>query len=156
MDEPESRVVITLLWPHKHGLQVIHAHFWGTLGAPAVPLPTVKRSACRFRAGDTSCEDEPKLGRPLIILGDVLSKFLLKHLFASVKIIAKHFDLSGLTMKNLLIGEIWIRKFTRRWVRHSLSGTQKRERATQSKLLLDLLHQGQEAAFKAIVTGNES
>jgi hypothetical protein len=65
--------------------------------------------------------------------------FLLKYLFA--KIIEKHCDISGSTVKGLFIRELGLRKFTPGRVPHSLSATQKRERGTQSKLLLDLLCQ---------------
>jgi hypothetical protein len=63
-------------------------------------LRTVKRWVLCFREGDTSCEDKSKLGRPLPVLGDVLSKFFLKHPFASAKIIAKHFDIRGPAVKD--------------------------------------------------------
>jgi hypothetical protein len=68
---------------------VIHAHLPGTLDATAVLFLTVKRWVHRFREGDTSCEDKPRLGRPLTILGVVLSEFLWKYPFDSAKIIAK-------------------------------------------------------------------
>jgi hypothetical protein len=72
MDGPEQCIVLKFLWLQEHGTKLIHA-----LGTPAMSLPTVKRSAYRLREGDTACEDKTRLGRPLTILGDVLSKFLL-------------------------------------------------------------------------------
>jgi hypothetical protein len=94
--------------------------------------------------------------RPLTILGDVVSKFLLKCPFDTANIIAKHFDISVSTVKDLLIRELGLRRFTRRWVPHSPSAAQKRERGTQSRLLLDLLRQHQAPDFKAVATGDES
>jgi hypothetical protein len=99
----------------------------------------VKQWLRRFREGDTSCEDRNRAGIPLTILGDVTSKFLAKHPFASPKNIASHFDISILVVKDLLSRELGLRKFTRGWVPHSLSERQKNERVTQSRLLLDLL-----------------
>lgn len=116
MDGREQRVVLKILWLQKHGIEVIHVHLRGTLGATAVSLPTVKRRVRHFSEGDTSCEHKLRLGRPLIILGDVLSKFLLKYPFACAEIIAKYFDVSGSTVKNPFIREPGRRKFTRRWV----------------------------------------
>jgi hypothetical protein len=51
---------------------------------------------------------------------------------------------------------LWLRKLSRRWVPHSLSECQKIERATQSRLLLDLLQRHQTADFNAIATEDES
>jgi hypothetical protein len=41
--------------------------------------------------------------------------------------------------------QLGLRKFTRRWVPYSLPEAQKKERVTQSRLLLDLLGQHQTA-----------
>jgi hypothetical protein len=84
-----------------------------------------------------------------------LSKFLFKYLFASAKNIASHFDISVLTVKDLLAHELGLRKFTQRWVPHSLSDRQKNEPVTQSRLLLYLLQRHQTADFNATATGGE-
>jgi hypothetical protein len=156
MDEREQCVVIKFLWLQEQRCKLIHAHLRGTLGALTVSLLTVKWLVCRFREGNTSCKDKTRSGRSLTIFEDVLSKFLLKYPIASANIIAKHFDISVLTVKDLLIRELGLRKFTRRWVSHSLSAAQKREWVTQSRLMLDLLRQHQAADFKAIATKDES
>jgi hypothetical protein len=60
----------------------------------------------RFKESSTSCEDKQRLGRPLAISGDISSKFLLKYPFASARMIAKHFDIRGSTVRDLLIREL--------------------------------------------------
>jgi transposase len=114
MDEREQYMVIEFLWRQEHGTKVIHTHWRGTLGAATESLPTVRRWMHRFREGDTSCEDKSRLDEPIIILEDFLSNFILKYSFVSAKIIAKHFDISGSTVKDLLIPEMGLRKFTQR------------------------------------------
>jgi histone-lysine N-methyltransferase SETMAR len=156
MNEHKQRFEIKFIWLQEHGSKVIHAQLRGILGPCAVSLPTVKRWLRRFRAGDTSCEDQPRSGRPLAILGDVLGKFLSKHPFASAKIMAAHFNLTPTTVKEILIRELGFRKFTRRWVPHLLSAAQKKDRVDQCKLLLGLLREQSAHNFNTIATGDES
>jgi hypothetical protein len=54
-------------------------------------------------------------GRPFTILGDVLSKLLLRYPFASLNFIAKYFCVIESTEKDLLIRELRLRKFTGKW-----------------------------------------
>jgi hypothetical protein len=88
MDEREQRFIIKFLRLQEQGSKAIHYHLGGTLGHLAVSLPAVKRWLRRFKEGDTSCEDRNRAGRPLTIMGDILSKFLSKYPFASAKNIA--------------------------------------------------------------------
>jgi hypothetical protein len=77
-----------------------------------VSLPAAKRWLRHFREADKSCEDRDRAGRPLTVLGDVLSKFFSKYLFASAKNIASHLAISVSTVKDLLASELGLRKFT--------------------------------------------
>jgi transposase len=156
MDEREQRFVIKFLWLQEQKNKAILTHLRDTLRGLAVALPTVKLWLRRFREGDTSCEDRSRAGRPLTILGEVLSKTFSKHPFASPENIASHFDLRVSTVMGLLARELGLRIFTRRWVPYSLWERQKDEQATQSRLLLDLVQCYQTANFNAIATGDES
>jgi hypothetical protein len=76
-----------------------------------------------------------------------LSKLLSKCPFASAKNIMSHFDISVSTVRDLFARQLGVRKFTRRWVPHSLSDRQNDEWVIQSRLLLDLLRHHQTADF---------
>jgi transposase len=133
MDEREQHFVIRRLWLQEQESKVIHAHLRGTLENFALPLPTVKRWLRRFREGDTSCENRNRAGRLLTILGDSLPKFLFKYMFASAMNIASHFNINMSTVKDLLARELRLRKFTQRWVPHSLSECEKNERVSYGR-----------------------
>jgi transposase len=130
VNEQEQRLALKFLWLQEQGSKAIHAHLRGTLKDLAVSLPTVKRWLRHFREGNTSCKGRNIAGRPLAILGDVLSKFVSKYPFGLVKNIASDFDISVSTVKHLRARELGLRKFTRKWVPHSLSDRQKNEWVT--------------------------
>jgi hypothetical protein len=85
-----------------------------------------------------------------------LSKFFSKYPFSSAKNVASHRDISVSRVKDFLPRELGLRKFTRRWVPHSLLHCQKNERVAQPRLLLNLLQRHQTADFNAITTEDES
>jgi hypothetical protein len=156
MGEQEQRFVIQFLWLQEQGSKEIHGHLRGIFGDLAVSVPTVKQSLHWFREGDASCKDRNRAERPLTISGEVLSKFLSKNPFASAKNIVSRFDISVSTVIYLLARELGLRKFTGRWLPHSLSEPKENERVTQSRLFPDLLQSHQTADFNAIASGNES
>jgi hypothetical protein len=143
--ERGQRVVIKFLWLQEQESHPIHTHLHGILEDIAVPPPTVTRLLRRFRQGNTSCPDRNRSRRPLIVSGDVLSKFVPKYPFASVKNFANHFGIRISTVKKPLMPELGLRKLTGTWVTHSLSEAEEKNRSI--KLLLDLLWQHQTADF---------
>jgi hypothetical protein len=89
-------------------------------------------------------------------LGPVLKKFLNKHPFANAKEMSGHFNISPPTVKEVLRRELGLKRSPRRWVPHELSDDQKKCRADQSGMLLDVLRLNAECNFEGIATGNES
>jgi hypothetical protein len=75
--------------------------------------------------------------------------------FAFAEIIARHFDLSPPMMKDVLIGELGLQKFIRRWVPHLLSEAQKKFCVTECAPLLDLLEQHHGWNFNPVATKEE-
>jgi hypothetical protein len=90
-----QHVVIKFLWLQEHGTKMTHVHLRRTFGAAAVSVPTVKQWVRHFMEGSILRRDKPRFSRPLAILRDVLTKFLLNYPLASAKMRAKHFDISG-------------------------------------------------------------
>jgi hypothetical protein len=61
---------------------------------------------------------------------------------------AGHFSVDRATVKNILDGELGLRKLTRRWVPHILSAEQKLRRVKESQSLLTILANLAEKTFR--------
>jgi len=156
MEKREQRFVIKFFFLKGLGSKKIHRKLQDTIGESAYCLAEVKFWLARFREGDLSCEDHERVGRPLAVLGTVLHKFLTKHPFASARIMAEHFNLSHPTVKEILQREMGLRKFTRRWVPHLLTPSQKAERVDAANRMLEVLELKRSDFFEGITTGDES
>jgi histone-lysine N-methyltransferase SETMAR len=156
MDQSELRFVIKFLFLKGLGAKAIHKELTAVLGPTAYSLTQVKEWRSRFAAGDFSCEDQIRSGRPPHVLGKPLSDFLEEFPFASAGVIAQYFNQSKTTIKEILDRELGLRRFSRRWVPHSLSPAQKVDRMQMSFDLLTLLHEQEKFSFSRIVTGDES
>jgi hypothetical protein len=98
-----------------------------TLGNDANGLFQIKILLQRFRTRDLSFSDLPGEGRPPLTLEPLVEveAFLQKCHFAGARIIAKHFLTTASIVKESLQREWGMRKFSRRWIGHSLSDAQK-------------------------------
>jgi histone-lysine N-methyltransferase SETMAR len=90
------------------------------------------------------------------MMGDNFRTFLEKYPFASAKIMSEHFDVSRATVKEILSRELELRKYTRRWMPHSLDDAQKNHRTPAAIEMLALLREREEVEFDGLVTGDES
>jgi transposase len=158
MGEREQRFVIKFLWLDGLGGKIVHAQLSSTFAGTALSLSTIQRWLCRFKEGNTLCEDAERPGRPMVIIGDILRKFLARCPFASAKITFCHFGVSPSTVKEVLSREFGFRKYARRWVPHLLDDAQKNhQRASAIELLVLLRGLGREAYdFDGIATSDES
>jgi hypothetical protein len=69
--------------------------------------------------------------------------------------IAKHFLIKPYTVKEILQTELGMRKFSRRWVPHSLTYAQKVARVEASIEILRILQNSEANDFDGIATGDE-
>jgi hypothetical protein len=106
--------------------------------------------------GDLFCSDLPHAERPLLNLGPQVEAFPQKYPFASACIIAKHFLRPASIIKEILQKGLGMRKFSRRWVPHSLSDAQKVARVEAAKEMLKILQESEMNDFDVISTGDES
>jgi hypothetical protein len=70
--------------------------------------------------------------------------------------IAKHFLINPYTVKEILQRELGMRKFSRRWVPHSLTSAQKVARVNASIEMLRILQESAANDFDGVTTGDES
>jgi hypothetical protein len=81
--------------------------------------------------------------------------FLQKFPFASASIIAKQFLTTASFVKEILQTELEMKRFSRRWVPHSLSDAQKVAPVEAARKMLTILHESETNDFDGIATGNK-
>jgi hypothetical protein len=96
------------------GIEKTQQELISTLGDDAYRLSQIKIWLQRFRTGDLSGTDIPRVEQPPLTLGPQVEAFLQKDPFASARIIAKHFLTTASTVKEILLRELGMRKFSRR------------------------------------------
>jgi hypothetical protein len=139
MDKSEQRFVIKFLFIKGLDSKAIHSELTAVLAPTAYSLPQVKEWRSRFAKGDLSCQDEITPSRPPHVLAKALLDFLEEFPFANAGIIAQNFAQSKPTIKQIFNYGLRIRRFSRRWVPHSLSESQKADGKTLAIDMLSLL-----------------
>jgi hypothetical protein len=145
-----------LLFMQGKRCKTIHGELSGVLGEASVSLATVKRWCRRFKDGNFSFADEFRSGRPRTDIGEVMSQFLKRWPFLSAHVLAKKLAASPHTIKEILIRDLGMRKFTRRWVHHELSAAGKTKRVVDAQTLVQALRNNESQNFSYIMTGYES
>jgi dTDP-4-dehydrorhamnose reductase len=103
-----------------------------------------------------SLDDQFKSGRSQSDIADAISQFLSREPFLSAGILAKRLATSSHTMKKILTRDEGMRKFTRRWVPHDLSATEKAKRVVDGWMLVEALRNDESQDFSHIMTRDES
>jgi hypothetical protein len=156
MEKPEQRFVIKFLFLKDLGAKAIHRELSAVLDPTAYSLASVEEWLSPFASGNRSCQDRFKAGRPVHVLGKPLSDFLEEFPFASAGVIAQYFLLSKSPIKHIIEREIGLQRFSRRWLWHSLSESQKADRVAMASDLLTLLRGQARFSFSPIVTVDKS
>jgi transposase len=138
MQNSEQGFAIKFFFLKRFDSKPIHRKLTAVLGSTAYSLTQIKEWRARFKAGDLSCEDKFRSGRPPRILGKAISYFLGEFRFGTAGIIAHHFTQSTPTIKEVLQREFGLQIFSRRWVPHSLSDAHKADRIVMATDLLSV------------------
>jgi hypothetical protein len=115
------------------GIEKSHRKLMIRLGDDAYGLFQIKIWLLGFKTGNLSCSDLPRVRRPPVILGPQVEAFLHKCPFESVRIIVKRSLTPASNVKEILQTELGMRKFSRRWVPHSLSDAEQVARSEAAK-----------------------
>jgi transposase len=89
-------------------------------------------------------------------LAEPLRLFLDNDPFTTARMLSRHFNVSATTVKEILARDLGMRKFTRRWVPHTLSDLQKVKRVETSTELFHILNELEVDSFDGITTDDES
>jgi hypothetical protein len=156
MDKEDQRFVINYFWIKGWGAKRIRQALTSTLGDDASGWSQIKIWLQRFNSSDFPCTDLPSPDRPPLTVGTQLEAFLHKYPFTSAGAITEHFMTTVLVVKEILQRKLGMRKFSRRWVLHSLSSPQQVARVEASKDMLRILQELQANHFYGIATGDKS
>jgi hypothetical protein len=95
-------------------------------------------------------------GRPPIELSGEIMSLLSDEPFLSVRVLAVRLSSTHQTIKGVLVSDLGMRKFVRRWIPHDLSEVNRRERVLKANLLLEELRADEGTEFANTMTGGES
>jgi hypothetical protein len=106
MNKFEQRFIVKYFHLKGWGKRRVIAELESTFQGAALSRVIVKRWLRKLKGGDLSCLDENRPRRPLTILGPVLKKFRDKYPFASAKVLSRHFNISPLTVEEIVHHEL--------------------------------------------------
>jgi hypothetical protein len=156
MEKAEQRFVVEFFWLKGWGSKKIHQELMNTLGDDTYELSQIEIWLQRFRTRNLSYSGLSLAGRPPLTLAPQVETFLQMYPLARSRIIMKHSRTAAFTVKEILQRELGMRKFSRRWVPHSLSDAQKIARVEAAKDMLRILRRSEGNDFDGIATGDES
>jgi hypothetical protein len=133
----------------------IHTEFSRVLKGHAVPVDVCKYWCRKFKAGDFPMDDRVKLGKPLIELFGAMMSLPSDEPFLSARVLTVRLSSTPQTIKGVLVGDLRMRKFVRRWIPHDLSDANRRERVLKANLLLKELRADEGNEFANKITGEE-
>jgi hypothetical protein len=154
--ERGAKICRQVFWLKGWESKSIHQELMSAAGDDSYGPSQIKILLQRFRAGDLSCNDLPRVGRRPLTLGLQVQAFLQKYPLASARIIAKHFLTIASTVKEILQRELGVRKFSRHWVPHSLSDAQKVARGEAAKEMVRILQMSETNDFDGATIGGNS
>jgi hypothetical protein len=156
MDRTEQRYVMKFLFMDGRKYKAIHIELSRVLKGHVVSVDVCKYWYRKFKAGNFSMDDQVRPGRPPIELSGAIMKLLSNEQFLSARVLAVRLSSTQQTIKGVLVSDLGMRKFVRRWIRHDLSESNRRERVVKANLLLEELQADEGNEFANTMTGDEN
>lgn len=156
MEKSELKIVVKYYFLQGMGYRSIYKEINTALPETDISLSSVKRWCKKFSSGDLSCNDLSRSGRPKINVADQIREMLEEQPFLSAKYIASELGHSPTAIKSVLINDLGLKKYRRRWIPHMLSEDDKEKRVEYSKEILKELIKARKNFFNTIMTGDES
>jgi hypothetical protein len=136
--------------------KAIHTELSRDLKGHTVSVDVCKYWYRKFKAGNFSMDDRVGPGRPPIELSGAMINLLGDEPFLSAQVLAVRLSSTHQTIKRVLVSDVGMRKFVRRWIPHDLSEANRRERVLKANLLLEELQADEGNEFANTMTGDES
>jgi [histone H3]-lysine36 N-dimethyltransferase SETMAR len=160
MEREEVRAVIKYLCMKKMSTLEIHEDLKRTLGESAPAYSTVAKWAAEFRRGRSSCDDDPRTGRPSSsVVEDTIAKvekLVLADRRLTIRYIAKTVGISFGSTQTILTEHLKLRKVSARWVPRMLTTDQQHDRLKTCRQLLERFSANREDFIFRYVTVDET
>jgi hypothetical protein len=111
---------------------------------------------CFFPIAGNKSRRHSRPGKPLTDWAEPFRLFIQNYSFAGACMLSRHFSVCAITAKEIFVRDLGLKKFTQRWVPHTLSDPQQVTRVETSNELLQILNDLEADSFDGITTGNES
>jgi hypothetical protein len=156
MDRNEQRYMVKFLFMDRRKYKAIHTELSRVLKGHAVSVGVCKYWCRKFKAGDFSMDDRVRPERPPIELSGAIMSLLSDEPFLSARILAVRLSSTHQTIKRILMSDLRMRKFVRRWIPHGLSEANRRKQVLKANLLLEELGADDGNEFASTMTGDVS
>jgi hypothetical protein len=121
MDRTEQRNMMKFLFMNGRKYKAIHTELGRVLKKHAVPVDVCKYWWRKFKVSDFSMDDRVRQGRPPIELSGAIRSLLREEPFLSARILAVRLSSTHQTIKRVLVSDLGMRTFVRRYIPHGLS-----------------------------------
>jgi hypothetical protein len=156
MDRTEQRYVVKFLFMDGRMYKAIQTELSRVLKGHAVSVDVCKYWCRKFKASGFSMDDRVRPEKPPIEFSGAIMSLLSDEPFLSARVLAVRLSSTHQTIKRVLMSDLRMRKFVRRWIAHNLSEANRRERILKANLLLEELRADEGNEFENTVTGDES
>jgi hypothetical protein len=155
MDRTEQRHVMKFLFMDERKYKAIHTELSRVLKGHTISVDFCKYWCRKFKAGDFSMDDWVRPGKPPIELSCAIMSLLSDKPFLSARVLAVRLSSTHQTIKRVLVSNLGMRKFMRRWIPHDLSEVNRRKPVLKANLLLEELRADEGNEFANTITGDE-
>jgi hypothetical protein len=156
MDRTEQRHIMKFLFMDGRKYKAIHTELSWIFEGHAASVDICKYWCRKFKAGDFSMDDRVRPGRLPIELSGAIMDLLSDEPFLSARVLAVRLSSTHQTIKGVLVSDLGMRKFVRRWIPHDLSESNRRERVIKANLLLEELWTDEGNEFANTMIGDET
>jgi hypothetical protein len=145
-----------LLFMDERKYKAIQTELSRVFKGHAVSIDVCNYWCRKFKAGNFSMDDRVRPGRPPIELSGAIMSLLSDEPFLSTRVLAVQPLSTPQAIKNVMVSDLGMQKFVRRWILHDLSESNRRERVLKANLLLEELRADEGNEFVDTMTGGKS
>jgi hypothetical protein len=119
--------VMKFLFMDAGKYKAIHTELSRVLKGHAFSVDVCKYWCRKFKVGDFSTDGRVRPRRPPIELSGAIMSLLSDEPFLSARVLAIRLALTHQPIKGVLMSDLGMRKFVRRWIPHDLAESNRRE-----------------------------